>query len=120
MLKEDKKVTIQGDGSNVRSFLHVIDTVKAFELILEKGIIGEIYNIGCDSKMEYSVLEIATLLIEKLKGEECDKWIEYIEDRPFNDKRYYISNDKLKNAIGKNLPFSTREGLLHTFLSFKR
>jgi dTDP-glucose 4,6-dehydratase len=110
LLKEDKKVTIQGDGSNVRSFLHVMDTVNAFEIILEKGVIGEIYNIGCDNKMEYSVLEIATLLIEKMKGEECNKWIEYIEDRPFNDKRYYISNDKLKK-LGWTIEFNLQSSI---------
>ena len=98
LLKDDKKVTIQGDGSNVRAFLHANDTASAFETILEKGEIGEIYNIGCDDGMEYSVLEIAKILIKLIKNtEDYDEWIEYIEDRPFNDKRYYISNQKLKD-----------------------
>jgi dTDP-glucose 4,6-dehydratase len=96
-LQENKKVTIQGDGSSVRAFLHVKDTAKAFEYILEKGKIGEIYNIGCDEYMEYSVMDIAKILIKKIKHtENFDEWIEYIEDRPFNDKRYYISNSKIK------------------------
>ena len=96
-LQENKKVTIQGDGSSVRAFLHVSDTAKAFEYILEKGKIGEIYNIGCDEHMEYSVMDIAKILIKKIKQtENFDEWIEYIEDRPFNDKRYYISNSKIK------------------------
>ena len=98
LLKDDKKVTIQGDGSNVRAFLHANDTASAFETILEKGEIGEIYNIGCDDGMEYSVLEIAKILIKLIKKtEDYDEWIEYIEDRPFNDKRYYISNQKLRD-----------------------
>ena len=61
--------------------------------------IENIYNIGCDGKhMEYSVLEIAKILIKEIKGtENYEEWIEYIEDRPFNDERYYISNSKLKN-----------------------
>ncbi len=88
--KENKKVTIQGDGSSVRAFLHVIDTVKAFECTLEKGKIGEIYNIDCDEHMEYSVMDIAKILINKIKyTDNFEEWIEYIEDRPFNDKRYY-------------------------------
>lgn len=96
-LQENRKVTIQGDGSSVRAFLHVSDTAKAFEYILEKGKIGEIYNIGCDEDMEYSVMDIAKILIKKIKHtENFDEWIEYIEDRPFNDKRYYISNSKIK------------------------
>jgi dTDP-glucose 4,6-dehydratase len=97
LLNENKKVTIQGNGTAVRAFLHVSDTVSAFETILEKGEIGEIYNIGCDEEMEYSVIDVAKILIKKMKNtEEYDKWIEYVEDRPFNDQRYYISNNKVK------------------------
>jgi len=105
LLKENKKVTIQGDGTAVRAFLHAYDAAKAFEIILEKGEIGEIYNIGCDEGMEYSVIDIAKILIKKIKNDDED-WIEYVEDRPFNDQRYYISNEKIKNLgwkITKNL-----------------
>jgi len=97
LLKQNKKVTIQGDGSNVRAFLHSNDTASAFEIILDKGVIGEVYNIGCDDGMEYSVLSIAKILIKFIHHtDDYKKWIEYVEDRPFNDKRYYISNQKLK------------------------
>ena len=98
LLKNDKKVTIQGTGDALRSFLHVTDTVSAFDIILQKGKIGEIYNIGCDEEMEYSVMDISKILIAKIKNTtDYEKWIEYIEDRPFNDVRYYISNSKLKD-----------------------
>lgn len=111
LLKEDKKVTIQGDGSCVRAFLHAYDTATAFETILEKGKIGEIYNIGCDENMEYSVLQVAKKLIENIKNtNNYDDWIEYIEDRPFNDKRYYISNQKLKD-LGWNITINFEDGL---------
>jgi len=112
LLKEGKKVTIQGNGNSVRAFLHAYDTAKAFECILEKGQIGEIYNIGCDEGMEYSVNEIARILIQMIKGTEvnCDNWIEYVEDRPFNDQRYYISNQKLKD-LGWNIEIELMEGL---------
>jgi len=97
-LKNNKKVTIQGDGSCVRAFLHSTDTADAFKYILEKGVVGEIYNIGCDKNMEYSILDLAKLLIKEIHNtNNYDKWIEYIEDRPFNDLRYYISNKKLKD-----------------------
>ena len=100
-LQTGSKVTIQ-NGNCMRAFLHVYDTATAFIAILEKGKIGEIYNIGCDEGMEYSILEVAKMLIGKFVNVHVDdivsisKYIEYIEDRPFNDKRYYISNDKLK------------------------
>jgi len=97
LLNEGKKVTIQGTGNTVRAFLHIDDTVSAFEYILEKGNVGEIYNIGCDDNMEYSVMDIAKKLIKLIKDtDDYTDWIEYIADRPFNDQRYYISNHKLK------------------------
>ena len=111
-LKEGKKVTIQGDGSCVRAFLHSEDTAMAFIKILEKGKIGEIYNIGCDEGMEYSILEVAKILIKKINGENVaiEEWIEYIEDRPFNDQRYYISNAKLKE-LGWEIKIAFEEGI---------
>jgi dTDP-glucose 4,6-dehydratase len=111
LLKENKKVTIQGDGSTVRAFLHVSDTVRAFDLILSNGKIGEIYNIGCDKGMEYSVNDVAKLLIGLIKRTDSyDEWIEYIEDRPFNDARYYISNQKLKD-LGWSIQVDFQEGI---------
>jgi dTDP-glucose 4,6-dehydratase len=96
-LKSGKKVTIQGDGSNVRAFLHVDDVCNAFRIVLESGNIGEIYNIGSDDHSEISVLDVARTLIRMIKNtDKFDDWISYIEDRPFNDKRYYISNSKMK------------------------
>jgi dTDP-glucose 4,6-dehydratase len=97
LLKGDQ-VTIQGDGSNVRAFLHVNDVCSALKLVLEKGQIGEIYNIGSDDASEYTVTQVAEILIEKITGtKDYYRWIKYIEDRPFNDKRYYISNQKVKD-----------------------
>jgi dTDP-glucose 4,6-dehydratase len=94
-LKQGQKVTIQGNGTAVRGFLHARDTAEAFACILEKGTIGEIYNIGTED--EYSVMQIAQILIRLIHGtEDYDQWISYIPDRPFNDQRYYISNAKLK------------------------
>jgi 3,5-epimerase/4-reductase len=111
LLKEDKKVTIQGKGTSVRAFLHAYDTALAFECILEKGVIGEIYNIGCDENMEYSVMEVAKILIEMIKGtDDYDEWIEYVEDRPYNDQRYYISNQKLKD-LGWEIQVNFLDGL---------
>lgn len=112
LLKKGCKVTIQGDGSNVRAFLHAEDTARAFEIILDKGVLGEIYNIGCDNGMEYTVLEVANILIKMINGDEVitDEWIEWIVDRPFNDARYYISNQKLKN-LGWDIRIGFMDGL---------
>ena len=114
-LKSGSKVTIQ-NGNCMRAFLHVYDTATAFIAILEKGKIGEIYNIGCDEGMEYSILEVAKTLIGKIINVDdiasinFNDYIEYIEDRPFNDKRYYISNDKLKK-LGWNITVDFETGI---------
>jgi len=111
LLNENNKVTIQGDGSNVRAFIHVDDVVKAFDIILEKGVIGEIYNIGSDDNEEYTVKYVAEMLIKKIKKmDNYDDYIEYITDRPFNDKRYYISNQKIKN-LGWDITENFDEGI---------
>ena len=61
--------------------------------------------------MEYSVMDIAKILIKKIKGtENYDEWIEYIEDRPYNDKRYYISNTKLKD-LGWDIKIDFMSGI---------
>jgi dTDP-D-glucose 4,6-dehydratase len=111
LLNQNKKVTIQGDGSNVRAFIHVADVVKAFDIVLERGVIGEIYNIGSDDHEEYTVKYVAEMLIKKIKKtDNYDEHIEYINDRPFNDKRYYISNEKIKN-LGWDIVEKFEEGI---------
>ena len=110
-LSEGKQVTIQGDGTNVRAFLHVNDVCSALKLILENGEIGEIYNIGSDDHHEYTVTQVAHILINKItKTNDYNKWISYIEDRPFNDKRYYISNQKVKD-LGWSIETNFDKGL---------
>ena len=110
-LKQDKKVTIQGDGSNVRAFLHVKDVASALDVILHKGVVGEIYNIGSDDHDEYTVDGIAKKLIHMVHNTtDYEQYVEYIADRPFNDKRYYISNAKVKD-LGWNITVSFEKGL---------
>jgi len=97
LLKNNQKITIHGDGSSLRSFIHVYDVCTAFDIILSNGVIGEIYNIGSEINMEYSVLDVGKLLIKLIKKtDDFNKWITYVEDRPFNDKRYFINSNKLK------------------------
>jgi dTDP-glucose 4,6-dehydratase len=96
LLKEEHTCTIHGDGTQTRSFLHVSDVVKAFALILNTGCIGEIYNIATTE--EYTVNDIAERLIGLIHpNDACSDWITYVQDRPFNDRRYNISNTKLLN-----------------------
>jgi dTDP-D-glucose 4,6-dehydratase len=89
-------MTIHGKGDSRRNFIHVYDVCLAVETILLKGKINEIYNIGTNN--EYTVLEIAEKLLNILKPEEkLSDWIINVEDRPFNDFRYAINSEKLRN-----------------------
>jgi len=124
-LLNEEKITIQGDGSNIRGFMHVNDTCSAIYHILKKGTIGEIYNIGCESNNEISIFELARLLIKKICGESninnINNYISYIEDRPFNDKRYYISNNKLKElGWTQKMNFNKGLDLLITHIEISR
>ena len=98
LLKDGKKCTIHGSKSATikRAFMHVEDVVDAVDVIWKRGTTGEIYNIASDD--ELTVLEMTHLIIETVLGTtDYDKWITYVEDRPFNDRRYHICAKKLKS-----------------------
>lgn len=98
LLCENEKLTIQGDGSQKRTFIHASDVAEGFSTIVDKGIIGEIYNIG--SREEHSIIDLAKLTIKTLKpNENVEDWIKTVPDRDFNDQRYDITSDKLM-ALG--------------------
>ena len=112
LLKEDKKTTIHGDGKSLRSFLYISDVCEAFDLVFHKGTVGEIYNIG--TKIEYSVMWITKLLVKLIKKEDnITKYVLYVKDREFNDKRYFINYDKLK-ALGWEPTIGIEEGMMKT------
>ena len=97
LLKGNNKLTIQGNGNTRRNFIYVDDVVNAISIIFSQGKINNIYNIG--SKNEYSVMEIGAMLLEMIKGPECNinDYIEYIPDRNFNDFRYAIKSTQLQS-----------------------
>jgi dTDP-glucose 4,6-dehydratase len=102
---QNKKMTIHGNGSSKRTFIHVNDIASALNLIINKGTIGKIYNIG--SHIEKSVIEVVKFILNIMKpGEILDEWIEFVEDRAFQDYRYYINTTELNNLGWKeNISF---------------
>ncbi|KAF9613718.1 hypothetical protein IFM89_010160 [Coptis chinensis] len=84
---------IHGDGSNVRSYLYCEDVAEAFEVILHKGVLGHVYNVG--TKRERRVLDVAEDVC-KLFGLNSKEVIKFVDNRPFNDKRYFLDDQKLK------------------------
>ena len=90
-LKNDDKVPLYGNGKNVREWIYVEDNCKAISLVLEKGKIGEIYNIG--SGIEKENIEIAKHLLEFFDKD--ISYIEFVTDRPGHDLRYSINFRKI-------------------------
>jgi len=98
LLREGKKCTIHGTKSSEiqRAFMHVEDVVNAVDIVWKRGKPGEIYNIASDN--EISVMDVTKLMIKTITGsDDYDKYITYVDDRPFNDSRYYITSKKLKS-----------------------
>ena len=119
-LLNDEKMTIYGDGQSSRSFLHISDVVNAFEIILDRGDIGEIYNIGADENMEYSVLKIATILTGMVHPKKNVKYfLKFIEDKPSHKQQCHVSNDKLKK-LGWNIEKEFYEGIRELIQYFQK
>jgi len=103
---------IHGDGSTKRSFIYISDMVEAFDVILHKGNIGEVYNIG--SNFEISVLEVAKLLLKEFGyTDREDEFLNFVDDRKFNDLRYNINSTKLIE-LGWTPKTSFEEGIRRT------
>ncbi len=96
LMMTGQKLTIHGTGENKRHFLAAQDLCEALDLLVNKGEIGEIYNIGTTD--EYKNIDVAHMICG-IFGKDPKDWIEHIEDRPFNDARYAVSWDPI-SALG--------------------
>ena len=99
-----KNIPLHGDGSNVRHFLSALDFADAIVLLAKHGVIHETYNIG--SPGEYTNVQTAELICREF-GVDPKDHISFVTDRPFNDRRYAISWDKITQlgwAPRRNLP----------------
>ena len=116
-LMDNQKITLQGSGHQLRSFLYVEDAVDAMLCVLFQGEIGEIYNIS--SQDEISIKDLAANLLSQLKQDALlDDNITYIEDRNFNDKRYWIESEPLAK-LGWKPQWNLERGLKETIDWFK-
>nr|XP_023887068.1 trifunctional UDP-glucose 4,6-dehydratase/UDP-4-keto-6-deoxy-D-glucose 3,5-epimerase/UDP-4-keto-L-rhamnose-reductase RHM1 [Quercus suber] len=107
---QGKPLPIHGDGSNVRSYLYCEDVAEAFEVILHKGEVGHVYNIG--TKKERRVIDVAKDIC-RLFSMDPEKSIKFVENRPFNDQRYFLDDQKL-TILGWSEQTTWDEGLRKT------
>jgi len=92
----DKPLPVYGEGINVRDWLYVEDHCKAIDLIIHKGRVGEVYNIGGHNEMRN--IDIVKIICKELgKGEEL---ITYVTDRKGHDMRYAIDPTKIHSELG--------------------
>jgi dTDP-glucose 4,6-dehydratase len=115
-LLNNEKCPIHGQGKTRRNFIYVDDVSKAVDVILRKGEINEIYNIGSDD--EYSVIEVLNKLLKELNIDNKDV-SEFVEDRAFNDFRYCIDSSKLE-LLGWKKTISFEDGLKETIMWYKQ
>ena len=118
-------LTLHGTGNNTRNYLYVADVARAFDLILHKGEVGSVYNIG--GQNELSNIDIArTLLLSmgmaaragSLPAAEA-QWLVRVPDRPFNDLRYPLNCNKL-TELGWVEQVSWEDGLAQTIEWYRR
>lgn len=107
---QDKELPVYGDGMQVRDWIHVEDHCSAIDTVFQKGIDGEIYNIGGNN--ERTNIEIVKLILNKLN--KTEKLIKYIKDRPGHDRRYAIDNTKIINDLGWKPKYSFNKGIKKT------
>ena len=106
-LLKGEKVPVYGDGLNVRDWLYVYDHCEAIDVVLHKGKVGEVYNIGGHN--EKTNLEITRLILEAMGKDESS--IKYVEDRLGHDRRYAISNDKITSELAWSPSVTFEQGI---------
>jgi len=114
-LLDDKKVPLYRNSQNKREWIHVLDHCKAIDLVLEKGKIGETYNIGTGN--ERSVEEITSIILSTLDKPTSMK--EYVQDRPSHDRRYLLDSSKIEKELGWRPEIEFEEGIKKTVLWYK-
>lgn len=115
---QGKPLPVYGDGQNVRDWVYVEDNCRAIDLVLHKGRVGEIYNIGGGN--EWRNIDLVNMICEilaeltKKPADEYKKLITFVKDRPGHDRRYALSIEKIKRELGWSPTTCFREGMKKT------
>lgn len=108
--RNDKALPVYGDGMQIRDWLHVSDHCAAIATVLEKGVIGEVYNVGGNN--EKANIDIVRLILAELGKPES--LITYVKDRPGHDRRYAIDNTKITTELGWSPAYTFEQGIKKT------
>lgn len=114
----DKNLPVYGDGMQIRDWLYVEDHCAAITTVLEKGVLGEVYNVGGNN--EKANIEIVKLIIDNTG--KTEDLIVHVKDRPGHDRRYAIDNTKITTELGWAPAYTFETGMAQTiewYLSHK-
>ena len=106
---EDKPLPVYGDGRQQREYQHVLDHCRAIDLVLHKGVIGEIYNMGTGIEVEN--MRMIEILLDTLGKPRS--LIRHVTDRPGHDRRYSLNFDKIR-VLGWEPEISPEEAIAST------
>ncbi len=106
----NEPLPIYGNGLNIRNWLYVEDHCRAVDLIIHKGSIGEVYNIGGNN--ELTNLDVVRHILKELNKSE--DLIKFVEDRPGHDRRYAVSAEKIRRELGWKPEIDFSIGLKNT------
>jgi len=111
-----KPLPVYGDGRNVRDWLYVGDHCDAIRVVLEKGKVGETYNIGGNSEVVNIdlVRTLCSLLEKAVPGGKYSDLITFVKDRPGHDRRYAIDASKIRGELGWSPKETFESGLRKT------
>ena len=112
-----ESLPVYGDGQQIRDWLYVEDHVEALMLVLEKGTIGETYNIGGECEMaNIDVVKTICDILDELKpmDQSYHNLIQFVTDRPGHDRRYAIDISKIKSELGWSPSYNFKDGLHKT------
>lgn len=118
-------LTIYGSGQQIRDWLYVDDHIKALYLLLKKGQVGEIYNIGANNERRnldvvHKICQIMDDLVPRTDGGSYAELIKHIKDRPGHDVRYAVDSTKLKVTTDWSPEQDFEKGLAKTVAWFVR
>jgi len=116
---EYKPLPVYGDGQQVRDWLFVEDHVDAINTVLDRGVVGEVYNVGGSSeRTNMQVVHGICDVLDRRRPDETRgerrKLVEYVADRPGHDRRYAIDCSKLSDELGWQPALSFATGLERT------
>lgn len=115
-LLKGKKVPVYGDGMQIRDWLHVDDHCRGIDVVLEKGTLGEVYNIGANHQPEHPNIEVTKIILDELGADES--MIEHVTDRPGHDRRYAVDTKKIE-ALGWKSQVPFEQGIRETVRWYK-